>query len=266
MNVIKFDIEVKKYEKSYKLQFWRTNKSGQSIKKDISKIFEESSDFTGEYWAALKAEWENLSHASLKNLNSVNFLVGYFTVNNTKVFLFELNTAGISGMNNISIQAYAFGLLPIEDILNETFTHIKKVLSALECSLIDNSHIYIYPYNSKEKDIESPDLKIKAYLNSNVQYKRKDYIRLVVVLIISIVSLATAQSFGKTDDWRVIFRALFGSGMFYIFIDVLVSAIIPYFSSKNKKSVSIKDLSSVIETTNEIDNIGKTDDLKVPNI
>ena len=264
MNVIKFDIEIKKINREYLYQFWREKANDIPIKEVIKTELKSVSSSSGDYFETLLKTWDDIEYPNVGNLNSSSYLLGYFTVNNSKIFLFELKSSGITGMNNIPLQIYAIGSLPIEDILNESFTQIKKILKNLECNLIDKSVIHIFPYNSSQKDIESAELKIKANLSSIITYKAKDLIRLFLVFIFSLGCIFYALSLDPGDDFRVVFRALFGSGLFYIFIDLVISIIVPWLTSRHKKRVTIDNLSSVVEKTTLNDVIGKTETLVIP--
>lgn len=251
MNVIKYDIEVKK-KKKYFFEFWKDVKQD-SISNVITNSFIEELDYTGDFKTTLRKEWEHLGHSSIKNLNHSNYLVGYITVNNTKVFLFEIINTGLKGKNNKAIQVYAFGTVPIDDILNESFTKIKDILSDLNCQLVNKSHIHIFPYNSKDKDIESSDLKIKADLVSSVKIDVVTLIRWGLVIIASLISLAWYFSLPAEDNLlKNTLFSVFGSGLFYIVLDVIISFVVPYFSNGRKKTVIISDLSSVIERGDEM--------------
>lgn len=267
MNVIKYDIEIKKLKREYFFQFWRNKNDPNSVKQNIIKLFEEESDFEGIYQDALRNEWDNLDKQNIKNLNHSNFLVGYITVNNTKIFLFELDSTVITGKNNIAIQVYAFGPLPIENILNETFLKIKKVLNKLDSTLVNRSLIHIYPYNSGQQDIESTDLKIKANLNPVVKIKKTDVARWVLVIILSLICLVWSLSILETNppsDIKSTLKSVFGSGIFYVLLDFIITIVVPYLTSQNKRTVTVDNLSSVLERTDEMDKLVKTEDLQIP--
>lgn len=265
MNVIKYDIEVKNLRKEYFFQFWRKRESEFSVKQNVKTLFEKESEFDGEYQIALQSEWNSLDKENIRRLNHSNYLVGYITKNNTKIFLFELDSAVITGRNNVAIQVYAFGTLPIEDILNETFTKIKSVLTELSCSLINKSLIYIYPFNTNEQDIESTELKIKASLQSIIKLKSTDIVRWGLVIILGLICLVWALSLGANNpELQSTLKSVFGSGIFYVLLDLIITVIVPFLTSKHKKKVIIENLSSVLERTNEIENLGQAENLEIP--
>lgn len=159
MNVIKFDIEIKK------LRFWHKNLG--NVKAQIEAGFQAELDFVGNYTDRLKEEWENIQLPLVKALNSSGFLIGYATSKNIKIFLFEKNNTGLRGKNNLALEVISYGDLPVEQILNESFSKIKSVLKKLRCSHINNTKIFIFPFDSATRDIFSYELKVRANLKAH---------------------------------------------------------------------------------------------------
>lgn len=265
MNVIRYDIEVRNIRREYFFQFWRDKESESSVKQHLRRLLENESVFEGDYQIALENKWNHLEKRNIRLLNPSSFLVGYTKINNTTIFLFDIDSDDIEVRNNISLQVFAFGSLPIEDILNESFSKIKNIFSNLNTKLINKSIIYIYPFNTGEQDIESPELKIEANLQSLIKFKISDIVRWGLVIIISLICLSWAMSTKEDQQGlKTTLKSLFGSGIFYVILDVIITIIVPFTTSKHKKKVIIENLSSVLERTNEMDELGQAEDLQIP--
>ena len=263
MNVIKYDVEVRKKD----VKWFHFNKKNEerAIKDVVYTTFKNSSNYSGNYNDSLIREWNNLDHQNLKDLNHHNYLLGYFTVKDSKVFVFEIRNEGISGKNNMAIQIYAFGSIPIENILNESFSRLKSILSSLKCILINESNIYIYPFNTSINDIESTDLKINATINSAININNRDYFKWIIVFIVSIGCLIYHSTIDDNSNLKTLLFNFFIAGLFYLFIDLLIMLIIPAIFLRNKKSLEIKVLSSVVDTPDNIsERITRTENLTTP--
>ncbi|MGN6297573.1 MAG: hypothetical protein ACTHM7_12380 [Ginsengibacter sp.] len=263
MNVIKYDIEIRKLKIRW-FHIWR-KKNLIPIKKILEEKFSKESDYEGDYLTVIRNEWNKLEQRNINNLNDAAYVIGYTTVNNIKVFLFEIINSGVTGKNNISIQIYAFGELSIENILNDSYAQIKGMLPELRCDLLNKSILYIFPYNSTNNDIESTDLKIKANLSSSINLSYKDYLRWSLVIIISLVCLVWSITTKAPLDLKSTLHSFFVSGCFYVILDLIINVVVPFLFYERKRIVTINDLSSVLElTTREVSQITQVQNLTIP--
>ena len=71
MNVIKFNIEIKK-----RFAYFDKKESIHSI---VEKNFQSEIDFDGDFYKKIKSEWKSIEYENIKSLNSEKSLKGYFT-------------------------------------------------------------------------------------------------------------------------------------------------------------------------------------------
>jgi hypothetical protein len=253
MNVIKFDIEINKK------RFFADKEK--TIKEQINNCFQGELDFQGDFVERLKEEWNNIQLEQVKALNSPKFLIGYATSRNIKIFLFEKSNTGLRGKNNIALEVIAFGDLPVDQILNESFSKIQKVNTSLKCNHINDTRIFIFPFDSTTKDIFNYELKVRAELRSPYQVNNNDIFRWVFMLIIASISIILYFNLNnsnlesnKADNNDVllnIYLSICGSAIFYLITDLVVYFIIPLCKRKNHRKIEINNLSSVVEARTE---------------
>lgn len=257
MNVIKYDIEIKKG------WFFPDQKS--SIKQQIIASFERELDFEGAFFDRLKEEWDNIQLTSVKALNSSGFLLGYVTSKNIKIFLFEKNNTGLRGKKNIALEVIAFGDLPVEQILNESFIKIQSVNGNLRCNHINDTRIFIYPFDTATRDIYDYELKVRAELKSPFNVSKNDIARWIFMIIIAAF---TSILYFKLDNSTLdpiqreknnailnIYISICGSALFYLISDAVLYFVLPFLRRRNYRTVQINNLSSVVEARTEIPNI-----------
>lgn len=254
MNVIKFDIEIKKG--------WFFADKKKSVKEQIVFAFEKELDFEGPFIDRLKEEWENIQLPSLKALNSSNFLVGFVTSKNIKIFLFEKNNTGLRGKNNIALEVIAYGDLPVEQILNESFTKIQSVNDNLKCNHINDTRIFIFPFDTSTRDIYNYELKVRAELKSPYNISKNDIFRWIFMFLIAAISSiiyfkidnskADPTQKEKNDAILNIFISICGSAIFYLISDAVLYFVIPFFKRRSHRNVQINNLSSVVEARTEL--------------
>lgn len=254
MNVIKYDIEIKKG--------WFLPDTKTSVKEQIISSFKKELDFQGSFTDRLAEEWENIQLSSVKALNSPNFLIGYVTSKNIKIFLFEKNNTGLRGRNNIALEVIAYGDLPVDQILNESFTKIQRVNAELTCSHINDTRIFIFPYNSATRDIYDYELKVRAELKSPYNITNKDIFRWVFMILITAISAilyfkldnSTADPIlkEKNSAFLNIYITVCGSAIFYLISDSILYFVIPFFRRRSYRNVEINNLSSVVEARTEL--------------
>lgn len=254
MNVIKYDIEINK-----KKFFQDKTKT---IKEEIVNSFKAELDFQGKFPERLKEEWRNIHFQQVRALNSDNLLVGYVTSMNIKIYLFEKSYTGLRGRNNIALEIIAFGDLPVERILNESFSKIQKTSKNLNCSHINDTRIFIYPFDSATRDIYDYELKIRAEIKSPFSVSKADKIRWLFILLIAIIALlqyyklnsysVDEQTKINNTTWINIYLSLCGSALFYLLTDAIIFYVIPFFKRRSYRKVEITNLSSVVEARTEL--------------
>lgn len=254
MNVIKYDIEIKKKR-------FLPDKT-KTVKEEIINSFKKELDFHGEFLDRLQEEWRNIQFEQVRALNSVNFLVGYVTSMNIKIFLFEKSNTGLRGKNNIAIEVIAFGDLPVEEILNESFSKIQKTSNNLNCSHINDTRIFIFPFDSATRDIYDYELKIRAELKSPYNVSKADKIRWLFMFLIATIALVlyyrlnsigiSVQVHEDISTWQNIYLSVFGSAIFYLLTDTIIYYVIPFFKRRSYRKVEISNLSSVVEARTEL--------------
>jgi hypothetical protein len=257
VNVIKFDIEIKK-------SFWL--KSDITIKSHVKTCLERELDFEGDFAKVISNEWNNLTCSNIKSLNSPNFLLGYLTSKNIRIFLFEKDSSSVRGRNNIAVEIIAFGDLSVEQILNQSFIKVRSVIKKANCNHINETRIFIYPYDSSEKDIYSYDLKVRANLKSVFKSDRNDYIRWgCMALAIFVTIILYIKTDGKTSEGATmlnVYLSIYVSAIFYLFTDLVLYLVLPFFRKRAFRNVEIADLSSVVETAQQFPN--NEEELTIP--
>jgi hypothetical protein len=249
MNVIKFDIEIKKG--------WYFPDKTKSVKEQIIDSFKNELEFEGDFNLRLQNEWTNIQLEQVKALNSPNLLVGYVTSMNIKIFLFEKNNTGLRGKNNIALEVISFGDLPVDQILNESFSKIQKTNKNLSCNHINDTRIFIFPFDTATRDIYNYELKIRAELKRPYNITRSDSIRWLIMFLVATTSLilyfnlnsntvATEDKESK-DTLLNIYFSIFGSALFYLISDGIIYFLIPFFRKRNYRKIEITNLSSVVE-------------------
>ena len=259
MNVIKFDIEIKKG--------CIFPDGAKSIKDQIVDSFKKELDFQGDFTSRLQEEWTNIELEQVRALNSPNFLVGYVTSMNIKIFLFEKNNTGLRGRNNIALEVISFGDLPVNKILNESFYKIQRTNKNLSCNHINDTRIFIYPFDSATRDIYDYELKIRAELKKPYNITYSDWSRWILMILVATISLilyfnlnSSQLSIKGTEEkstWLNIYISVFGSALFYLLTDGIIYFLVPFFKKRNYRKIEITNLSSVVEarTNLPIDNV-----------
>lgn len=265
MNVIKFDIEIKKG--------WFLPDKKKSVKEKIITSFEKELDFQGTFIDRLKEEWDNIQLPSLKALNSSSFLVGFVTSKNIKIFLFEKNNTGLRGKNNIALEVIAYGDLPVEQILNESFTKIQDVNRDLNCNHINDTRIFIFPFDTSTRDIYNYELKVRAELKSPYNISNNDLFRWIFMFLIAAFSAilyfkldnSTTDPLQKEKNNAIlnIYISVCGSAIFYLISDAVLYFVIPFFKRRSHRNVQINNLSSVVEARTEL-TINNEEELTIP--
>ncbi len=263
MNVIKFDIEIKKPRFG--------GKELSSVRTHIESCFQNELDFEGSFLEKLKEEWNNIEFSSVKALNSEGFLIGYSTSKNIKVFLFEKNNTGLRGKNNIALEVIAFGDLPVELILNESFFKIKKVITKLSCNHINDTRIFIFPFDSSTRDIFSYELKVRANLKNPFNIKLNEIIRWAAMFFIACIfavmflkiDTSTEELKQKNSAASNIYISIAGSAIFYLIGDFILYLLVPVFKRRSFRNVEITDLSSVVEAKSDL-SMNHTEKLTIP--
>jgi len=283
MNVIKFDLEIKKRVAfgtlRNKVSAWMKKGLPPTVGELFTQAFSSEHDFAGNFNDALRDEWDKISFAQVKALLTVDQLVGSATTNGIQVFLFEKNVHALQSRNNSSIEVIAFGDLPVTQILNYSFKKIWRVLSkkSLKCSHIDETRIFIYPFDSRDRDIQSSELKIRADLKSRFSFGRTEIWRWAIILLVTIIGLvlvliagepaptgapqSTGQSAANSaSPFRPVYFSIMCSGIFFLLLDLTTHFIVPFFAGRNNRQVEINDLSSVVEAE------GMTRNRETPNL
>lgn len=253
MNVLKYLIEISTIPKKTKKM---------SIYEVIVDCLENDQSFDGDnYKSAIEDEWNKLSHDAIKTINSPKYLLGGFEKNGIRIFIFEKRKDGLKNKNNLTLEVLSFADLPAEKILNDSFGKISSVLTKLKTKYIDDSQILIYPYDTQRKDIWSPEMMIKADIISPFSFDKKLIARWILIglltIILGILFFTTesdpavinkeTNEIEGGSDLKNIYSSLMLSGIFYILLELVIHLIIPYFFSKQKKNIQVKNLSSIVD-------------------
>lgn len=254
MNVIKYDIEITKG--------WFFPDKTRTVKEQIIDAFKKELDFQGDFLDRLKEEWNNIQLEQVRALNSPNFLVGYVTSMNIKIFLFEKNNTGLRGKNNIALEVISYGDLPVDQILNESFSKIQKTNNNLVCNHINDTRIFIFPFDTATRDIYNYELKIRAELKKPYNVSKSDMLRWLFMFLIASISLILYFNLnGKSNTQELknanstflnVYISIFGSAIFYLLTDAVIYFLIPFFRKRNYRKIEITNLSSVVEARTEL--------------
>ena len=239
MNVIKYDIEIKNRR-------FRQDKT-LSIKDQIVNSFKNELEFEGDYIDCLQKEWINIQYEQVRALNSPIFLVGYVTSMNIKIFLFEKTNTGLRGRNNIALEVISFGDLPVDQILNESFAKIQRTNKNLSCNHINDTRIFIFPFDTATRDIYNYELKIRADIKNPYEITKLNFIRWFLVFLLAVISLIiylysnnNQLSTKEKEDispFLNFYFSLFCSSIFYLISDAIFYFVIPFFSKKNNRKI-----------------------------
>jgi hypothetical protein len=253
MNVLKYNIEISLNRKKI---------PDRDIHTVINDCLEKDQTFEGDsYKSAIEQEWNSLPQKSLKLINSPVYLLGGFEKNGIRIFIFEIRKDGLKNKGNLTLEAVCFADLPIEKILNDSFSKIKTVFSNITTKYIDDSQILIYPFDSKTKDIWSPEMKIKADIISPFEFDKRQIARwifigvLTIILLILYISTNSVEPFLNPEtnkiegggDLKNVYLSLMLSGVFYIILELAIHLLIPFVINRNKRNIQVKDLSSIVD-------------------
>ena len=254
MNVIRYLIEVSKTIYAKK----------ESVSLLIEKQFINELEYGENFNDSITKEWNDIPYSEIRSLNSPEYLLGTTIVNDIKIFLFSQANKSAKSKNNVSVEVIVFGELDVNEIINHSYKKIKKVLSPhwrfskLGVKHIDGSKVYIYPFDTKKKDIYSYELKVKAKLEPPFYFTIKDYIRWGLFIIFTIVFATLYFNTNPTAivdqkqngiSFKDIYGSLAASGLFYMLTEFIIHILTPLLSKRNKKRVVINNLTSMVETT-----------------
>lgn len=253
MNVLKYNIEISLNRKKI---------PDRDIHTVINDCLEKDQTFEGDsYKSAIEQEWKSLPQKSLKLINSPDYLLGGFEKNGIRIFIFEIRKDGLKNKGNLTLEAVCFADLPVEKILNDSFSKIKTVFSNITTKYIDDSQILIYPFDSKTKDIWSPEMKIKADIISPFEFDKRQVARwifigvLTIILFILYISTDSIEPFLNPEtnkiegggDLKNVYLSLMLSGVFYIILELAIHLLIPFVINRNKRNIQVKELSSIVD-------------------
>lgn len=256
MNVIKFNIEIKK-----RFAYFDKKESIHSI---IEKNFQSEIDFDGDFYKKIKSEWKSIEYENIKSLNSEKSLKGYFTTKNATFFVFEKNSNNVRSKNNLSYEVVSYGDISVESLLNLTFKKINSIISKprLSCEHIGETRIFIFPFNSNGNDIYSYQLKVRADLVKPINISLNDIIRWGLILLIGLISLSIYFN-NPEDSLKNILLSVIASVIFYLSTDLILYLVVPLIFKNGYRNVKINNLSTVVETNEEMI-VTKTEPLTIP--
>tara|TARA_R110002049_G_scaffold218937_1_gene390555 strand:- start:1151 stop:1978 length:828 start_codon:yes stop_codon:yes gene_type:complete len=252
MNVLKYNIEVS----------LKKRKSDKDIHYAINDSLIKDQSFDGDdYKSAIETEWGNLSQESIKLINSPDYLIGGFEKNGIRIYVFEIRKDGLKNKRNLTLEAVCFADLPVEKIVNDSFSKIKSVFEDVKTKYIEDSKILIYPFDSSSKDIWSPEMKIKADIISPFEFDKKQIGRWVFIGALTIILAAfyfttdsvepflnpETNKIEGGDDFKNIYLSLMLSGFFYIILELAIHLLIPLLVNRNERKIQVKDLSSIVD-------------------
>lgn len=243
MNVIRFSIEIERAG-------W-FRKTVEPVADLVRRQFETDLQAGDGFEAALRKQWDDLEFREVSYINTSNALVGFTRVVNVRVFLFRSTDAVVVGRNNLSLDVIVVGDMQVEDLLNISFSKIVSILKKglLKCKHINQTRIYIYPFDSSKYDIFTYTLQIRAELKSRFKVGISDLIKWAIFAFLLIV---VSILYWKTDatnnaDWATLYRSLSIAFFSVLLIDLVSFFLGPLFSGKYDKKVVINDLSSVLQ-------------------
>lgn len=254
MNVVKFDIEIRK-------RFFCSK--DKSVSKLIDGNFLNEFEQTDNLAEEIKKEWQDISSENLRALKSEKNIKLYLTIKNIKIFIFENTATRIKSKNNISFEVIAFSDIDVEELLNLAYKKIRSVINDknIICKHIGETRIYIYPYNSSSDDIYSYDLKIRANLIKPLNISYKDIIRWSLVFLLALICFIYSTKEVDTNT-KAILQSITASAIFYLVIDFVLLILIPLIFKRGQRTIKINNLSSVVETTDVLPT--NNDSLKIP--
>lgn len=253
MNVLRYNIEVSLNRKKI---------PNKDIHQAINDCLAADQSFDDvDYKSAIETEWNNLPQRSLKLINSPDYLIGGFEKNGIRIFVFEIRKDGLRNKINLTLEAVCFADLPVEKILNDSFSKIKTVFLNISTKYIDDSQILIYPFDSKTKDIWSPEMKIKADIISPFEFDKRQVGRWIFIGVLTIILgilYFTTQNIDPFlnpetnkieggDDLKNVYLSLMLSGVFYIVLELAIHLLIPFVINRNSRNIQVKELSSIVD-------------------
>lgn len=261
MNVIKFEIEILISNNIFKRFINKIfyKKKLNPISGYINENFKNEIECDGDFVSKLHNEWNSLFFENITTLNSPKYLLGYTTTKNIKIFVFEKQNSGLRNKSNIAVDVISFGELDVEVVFNESIKKIQSILRPLSCKHINNSQIFIFPYNSQNKDIYSYELKVKAIVKS-IKLSNFEGYSWGIMFLISFLSIVI-YFLTENPDTKNICLVLMGSGI-TLFAEIFIY-IIKKIAGHFKKNVYIQNMSSVVDTI-DISTLTKEEELKIP--
>lgn len=254
MNVIQFDIEVK-HSRNGKY----SSKKGDNVHLLLRNSFENEIEYEHNFLDEIVTEWESLTYDNIKVLNSSKYLLGWSNTKNIKFLLFDKSKGVTKSKTNVSVEVIAYGDIEVDEILNSTLKKIKQIVTHknMRSSLIAQSKVFIYPFDKKENDIESPELKVRANISQWFDFDKKVIYTWVIISIVSVLLFAIYLTLEDDNKSKNVLLSLACAGISYIIIEIVVNIVAPFITGIKKK-VIIKDLTRFVEsgtvgmvTTNE---------------
>ena len=208
-----------------------------------------------------QTEWDRLAYAELKVVRPSNLVLGHFTKKNVQVFVFEQATPELTSVSEVTLNIIVISAVNIEQMFDISFRKLEQVLDSAKVELLTDSHLLVFPYNSKEGDIFDQNIKVRATFEKRPFLEPREWIKVAFVILLTTISIIIAQASGPVDTQNINFflglipidaqlfaRALLTACILYVILDLIPLRVVPKLFEKNGLQIKISDLSSIVET------------------
>ena len=265
MNVILYSLEATKSKSILSSAARQDRKFGirQLITSDLLKNSGNSTD----YLQKTAATWQNIPYDNLRLIRPVESLLGAFFKSNVSIFVFEQTHRDLpASEGEITLNIVAYSPIGIEDIFEVSFAKLRDVFSGRKIKLLTHSSLLLFPFDKGSNDIFSTDLKVRACFLRPVLLEKKDSIKLIVVLGLTIALYAldaAMSSNGSSLKLAAVFvqniltlgaagsdsiyKILWGACLAYVIFDFFLLSLIPWVFTRKAYSIKVDNLASVIE-------------------
>jgi len=261
MNVALYSVEVSTRKRCPVWVLDLLGKKTLPIRQQVADSLRADAGATADYQKAAQKAWERLNYPELKVVRPPTLVLGHFTKKNVQVFVFEQSQEELTSKAEVTLNVIAISAVGIEQMFDVSLSKLKQVFRKGNVELLTDSHLLVFPFNSKDGDIYGQNLKIRASFEKRPFLEPREWIKLAFVFFLTVVSIILSQRASSADareldfiwgvlplDEELFSKSLLTACIFYLILDLIPLRIVPRFFEKGGVQIKIRDLSSVLET------------------
>lgn len=222
--------------------FIKAKNNSSDIKESIINCYKEKSKHTSDYKQFVEKKWSKIDKEQIKTIYSKKAIVTYNDISKTQYFIVEIDEH--DSFDQVTYEVIVIS--SIEDVstaLNFAFDDIKAKLNSFKLKIIDNKALlFIYSGN----DIISNEIMIKSKVFSYSEFKPKEIIRMVLILLFAIIAFMISLSSTNSTTDNVCY-SIIASCIFFLISEALLKI-------NFKKTIEIKDLTNWVEKRDDLTN------------